>query len=863
MLAPGCKLQKFVGVTAVIVGTMLCGSVALASTPHELAVGHAPRRPLASHDLGRLAGATRLHVLLALKPQTGLAGYTQAISTPGSSLYHHYLSVSQFREQFGASQATINAVTDSLRMAGLDPGRVSGDGLGIAVDASSSQLSRAFKTSFERLRLSSGQVAFTNTSAPELAARIGPHIQAILGLNSLNPLSTDLVRGRSVRRSATRVRAHISSSGGPTNSCIAEGSAGNPDDGYWNADQIAQAYGFNSYYAAGDEGSGQTIALIELEPNLSSDIAEYATCYGISPTINYTPVDDGAASGAGSGAGSGEAALDIEQLLGLAPQATLDVYQAPNDDNDAGFIAALQAIVDNSAVNVISDSWGACETLTESSTTSSTDLASENVLFEQAATEGKTVFAASGDTGSSGCYGYAQSDVGNAPAVDDPASQPYVTGTGGTSLPGVGTVPEPASQSVWNDAIGASGGGVSSIWPMPSWQSSAAGSLNVIGPDSSGTQCQAASGSYCREVPDVSGDGDPETGYEIYCSSTCSQPETGSGAGAWVEVGGTSAVAPLWAAYTALVNDSSVCNRTPIGFANPLLYEAADKAYPSDFTDIANGGNNDAGGTGYEGGLYPVGLGYDMATGLGTPIGGSLGNTLCDEADTVTLAEPAAQTTMAGVTVNLSMTASDSEGHGVGSFSASGLPAGLSISSSTGVITGAPTQSGSYTVAVTATASVTGASTSKSFSWGVVAAPTTKATTVKLDNQSLTLTTPIVDKCLAASAAYKVRFRSVTQSGQPKLKFKSAAYYLDKGLKRVRTKTSTVHGKRHTVKVTTIVPNASSKNPSSSESLHLKGLHAGTHTLKLVITYTRTTRSADKTKLTTVIKTLTAKFRVC
>jgi subtilase family serine protease len=860
MLVRGCKLQKFVGTAAVVLGTMFCGSVALAGTPHELALGQAPRPPLDSHALGRLAGATRLRVLVTLKPQTGLAGFAQAITTPGSSLYHHYLSVSQFRRQFGASQATIKAVTDSLRTAGLDPGRVSADGLGIAVDASSSRLSRAFNTSFARLRLPSGRVAFTNTSAPDLAAAVAPHILAILGLNSLDPpLSTDLARGRSVRRSARNLRAHISASGGPTNSCVQDGSAGGPGSTYWDADQVAQVYGFSGYYAAGDEGAGQTIALLELEPNLSSDISEYETCYDVAPTINYEPVDGGAGS---AGSGSGEAALDIEQVIGLAPKATLDVYQAPNFDSNSGDVAALQAMVDNPAVNIISDSWGACESYTESYTTSSTDLASENVLFEQAATEGKTVFAASGDTGSSGCYDNNQS---SALAVSDPASQPYVTGTGGTSLTGSGTVPDAATQSVWNDAgsDAASGGGVSSAWPMPTWQSSAASALNVIGADSSATPCRAASGSYCREVPDVSADGDPQTGYPIYCSSTCATPGDPSANGAWIVVGGTSAVAPLWAAYTALVNDSSVCNRSPIGFANPLLYEAADNAYASNFTDIADAGNNDAGTTGYEGGLYPVGSGYDMATGLGTPIGGPLGNTLCDEADTVTLAEPAAQTTTVGVAVDLPMTASDREGHGIGGFSASGLPAGLSINSSTGAVTGAPTQGGRYNVAVTATATTTGASTSKSFSWQVVAAPTTKVTTFKLGDQLLTLTTPIVDRCVAASAAYKVGFRSVTHSGQPKLKLKSVAYYVDKGLKRVRTETSTVRGKKRSVKLTTIGPNATSEKASSHESLHLKGLHAGTHALKLVITYTKTTRSAGKTKLTTVIKRLAVKFKVC
>jgi hypothetical protein len=872
VVAPRWKLGKLAGVAAVILGTLLSGAGAQATMPREVRLGRAPLRPSDSRALGRLSAGTHIAVLVTLKPQSGLAAYAKAVTTPGSSVYHHYLSVREFREQFGASQQTIDAVTDSLRASGLTPGRVSANGLALAVNASANKFSRAFKTSFERVRLPSGRVAFTNTSAPELSSAASPHVQAILGLNSLNPpLSTDLSRSRSLQRtSRTSVRAHTSQSGGPVNSCIPEGTAptGTPPSGYWTADEVAQAYGLAGYYATGDEGAGQTIALVELEPNLPSDVAEYEYCYGLTgsatPTINYTEVD----GGAGSGAGTGEAALDIEQVIGLAPQATVDVYQAPNNDTNTGFLAALQAMIDNSAVNIISNSWGTCEPSMEGPGESNyADLTSENVLFEQAATEGKTVFAASGDSGSSGCY-QGSDNADSTPAADDPASQPYVTGTGGTSLPGTDETPDPAGQTVWNDGGeggGAGGGGISNYWPMPAWQSDAAGSLNVIGPDSSGVPCRAASGGYCREVPDVSGDADPTTGYAIACSESCAVDNHAPSSGAWFPAGGTSAVAPLWAAYTALVNDSSICNKAPIGFANPLLYEAAGSAYASSFTDITTAGNNDDAATGYAGGLYPVGTGYDMATGLGTPIGGTLGNTLCDEADAVTLSEPAAQTTTDGVGVNLALTASDSEGHGISAFSASGLPAGLSINAATGAIAGAPTRAGRYNAAVTATASVTGAHTSKSFSWQVVAAPTTKTATFKLGDQTLTLTTPIQHTCTAPSALYRVKFRTATlaRSAKAKLTFKTVAFYLDKGIKRVRTETKTVGGHKRTVKVTTYVPNATATHASSSESLHLKGLSRGSHKLKLVVTYTKSTVSHGKSKTLTVKKTITVRFKVC
>jgi Pro-kumamolisin, activation domain/Putative Ig domain len=872
-LAGRWKLRQAAGVAGAILGTLLSGSAAQATMPREVRLGHAPLRPSESRALGRLSADAQLAVLVTLKPQTGLAAYAEAVTTPGSSLYHHYLSVREFRDRFGASRQTIDAVRNSLRAGGLTAGRVSANGLSIAIDASANRFSNAFNTSFERVRLASGRVAFTNTSAPELSAAASSHIQAILGLNSLNPpLSADLSSGR-IRRpwSLPRVHAHTSQSTGPVNTCIPEGSAptGTPPAGYWTADEIAEAYGFEGYYAAGDQGAGQTIGLLELEPDLNSDLDEYVSCYGIAgATVDYTEVDGGDGAGApGSGAGSGEAALDIEQVLGLAPQATIDVFQAPNGDTDTGFVDAIQAMVDSSSVNIISDSWGGCEPSLEGpSGNDYIDLTTENVLFEQAATEGKSVFAASGDSGSSGCY-TPPSSTDPTPAVDDPASQPYVTGTGGTSLPGTGETPDPADQTVWNDSQiqdgGASGGGISNHWPMPAWQSGAAGSLDVVAPDSSGAPCRAASGDYCREVPDVSGNADPQTGYMIACSGSCATDNGASSTGAWFPVGGTSAVAPLWAAYTALVNASGICNGAPIGFANPLLYEAADSAYASDFTDITTAGNNDLTSTGYAGGLYSTGSGYSMATGLGTPIGATLGTTLCDEADAVTLSEPAAQTTTVGAGVDLPLTASDSEGHGISAFSATGLPPGLTINPATGAIAGAPTQAGRYNAAVTATASLTGAHTTKSFSWQVVPMATTKPLTLTLGNKLLTITTPIQSNCAAPSSTYRVRVQIAPGSGTPKLTFKTVGYYLDKGIKRLGTVTETVHGERHSAKGIVYVANATSTHASSSESLRLRGLSKGTHTLRVVITYTEVVASAGKRRIVTDVTTIPHRFKVC
>lgn len=491
-----------------------------------------------------------------------------------------------------------------------------------------------------------------------------------------------------------RLFAHATTTSGGPAPCSALAQDAQSNGGY-TADEIAQAYNLGGYYQAGDAGQGETIGLLELEPNLTSDIAAFQSCYGTSTTVNYTAVD----GGAGTGAGSGEAALDIEQIISLAPRATIDVYQAPN--TTTGLLDAYSAMVNNPSINVISTSWGLCEPGSGAAV-----IDSENTLFQKAAGEGKTVVAAAGDSGSDDCQS-------GTLAVDDPASQPYVTGVGGTSL---SDFTQPALQTTWNDSLGAGGGGISAFWPMPSWQQDAASSLGVLS-SASGGPCGQSSG-YCREVPDVSADADPNTGYWIIHTDS---------AGQQAELyGGTSAAAPLWAAFTALANASAACAGTALGDLNPLLYRAAGSDYASRFFDITSGTNADS-SYGYPGGLYAAAAGYDMASGLGAPNGVTLGDALCTGGETITVATPPAQTTTQGQGASLTVTASDSLGRSL-VFSAGGLPPGLAISSA-GQITGAPTQPGVYTVAVTATDPSDAQAQSVSFPWTVVASQTQASVT--------------------------------------------------------------------------------------------------------------------------------------
>jgi len=254
-----------------------------------------------------------------------------------------------------------------------------------------------------------------------------------------------------------------------------------------------------------------------------------------------------------------------------------------------------------------------------------------------------------------------------------------VTGVGGTTLSSLGPPPR---ETVWNNSSGASGGGISSMWQMPSYQSNAPAALGVINAQSAGSPC--GSSGYCREVPDVSADADPNTGYEIFWN------------GGWSSFGGTSAAAPTWAALIALANASSACTRTRVGFANGAIYRAAAANYRSDFNDVASGSNSHNGVAGFS-----SRSGFDMASGLGTPSSGTLAAALCGSADTVSITNPGPQSAPAGTVTSLHLNATSSAGTPI-TFAASGLPAGLAINPSSGLITGTPTSAGTWTVHATA-----------------------------------------------------------------------------------------------------------------------------------------------------------------
>ncbi len=529
----------------------------------------------------------------------------------------------------------------------------------------------------------------TASAAPAFNAAAAGAVEQVVGLDSLDAPEPLLARPSAAQGTRIPLASPHVATGGPQ-PCAAASSAATSDSAY-TADQIASAYGFSGLYGAGNQGAGVTIAIYELEPYDPGDIAAYESCYGIHTHVSAVTVD----GGAGKGAGSSESALDIENVIGLAPASNVLVYEGRNSSSGspgAGPFDTFSSIVNQDKAQVVSVSWGECE-----AQLGSTDAQAENNLFAQAAIQGQTIVSAAGDSGSEDCNGDSaipQTQL----AVDDPASQPYVTGVGGTTLSALGPRP---TESIWNDGggtpsmliqPGAGGGGISDLWQMPSGQRDAAGSLNVLGAGLTGSQC-GDSGGYCREVPDVSADADPATGYLIDWNSSGTVPDAMPG---WQTVAGTSGAAPVWAALFALADASHACTAGPLGDAVPALYRAASSSYAAAFNDVQTG-NNDF--TATNGGRFAAGPGYDEASGLGTPNASALAATMCS--NTLRLTDPAAQQSAQHANVSLRLHYSDPQGGPV-QFEAIGLPSGLSINAKTGRITGTARRRGDFHVAVAA-----------------------------------------------------------------------------------------------------------------------------------------------------------------
>src|SRR2546421_379228 len=515
-----------------------------------------------------------LSIGLRLRNAAALNNYVKDISRPNSVNFHRYLAPAQFTEVFAPKKATHDAVLQYLQSSGFTIGHTYKHRMLISFAGTVGLAEQVFHIAINNYTAPNGEAFYSNNSDPLLPASFVGAIQVISGLNNA-------VHWHHAPLSKRSLPAGTTSPNSNAVTCLGHGS------GYYTPDQTASAYNLNGLYNSGYNGEGQTLALFELSTFQISDLTTYASCYGHSHTPIYTIVSHGPVP---TDSGVLEVELDAELALSAAPKlGQLKIYEASNDGT--GYNDEWAQIIQDDPP-VVSTSWGSCEAdLGQAEATYE-----NNNFFMVAAAQGQSVFAASGDTGSSGCL---RGSGSKALSAGDPAAQPFVTGVGGTSLTINGSAY--ANEIVWNNQSGASGGGISQYWSLPSWQSAP------------GVQNQFSNGS--REEPDVSLNADPNEAYPIYCSSTvagCSQP-------GFYGVGGTSAAAPMWAATMAMINEESLKKGGfNIGFVNPLLYQIASGGnYGNDFHDIpAGAGNNDF--TNLQGGKYPATTAYDMATGLGS-----------------------------------------------------------------------------------------------------------------------------------------------------------------------------------------------------------------------------------------------------
>jgi len=426
--------------------------------------------------------------------------------------------------------ATSNGLTVETSDAGRRLVRMSG---------TASAMEAAFGTELHRYE-GNGQTCRARTGSLNVPASLAGRLTAVLGLDT-RPIAT------------ARIVPHR----GPT-----------PPAGFLPTD-VAKLYGLENV-----DASGQCIGLIELGGGYTDadNAAAFKAMALAVPAIVAVGIDGATNDPSDTSGANGEVALDIQVAGGVAPGATIAVYFAPNTDQ--GFVDAIsQAVHDETnGPSVLSISWGSAESGWTAQAISAMDQA-----FQDAAQLGVTVCAASGD-------GLATDGVSDGNAhVDFPASDPLVLGCGGTRITASATAI--TDETVWNSNGGGTGGGVSTLFPLPTYQKGAGVPAAPV----------KAGG---RGVPDVSGDADPDSGYRIVTGG-----ETGI-------IGGTSAVAPLWAGIVAGLN---AMRKTPLGQIHAQLY-----GDPTVLRDITSG-DNKSGAIGFE-----AAKGWDACTGLGSPIGSKL-----------------------------------------------------------------------------------------------------------------------------------------------------------------------------------------------------------------------------------------------
>jgi hypothetical protein len=590
----------------------------------------------AQFDAGRLAANTKLDGITVVfnrsaAQQASLDALIAAQQNPSSPLYHQWLTPDQFAARFGMSDSDRDKVQSWLQQQGFVIESVARSKNAIRFSGTVQQVEAAFSTQMHNYRINGVQhfAASTELSVP---AAIAPTILGIRNLDDFRPKSHAVVN------KSTRPRPAFTSS-----------ESGNV---YFAPGDIATVYNIKPVYSSGNNGNGQSIAVVGQSAVSLSDIESFQNAAGLTmkdPTVVLMP---GTGSSTVYSGDEGESDLDLEWSSAIAPGADIYFVYVGSNTNYGAF-DALQYAIDQKIAPIISTSYGECEAFLSGSTLGS-GLAIEPTLesaFQQAASQGQTIMAAAGDSGSTDCFVGAGS--GNPPlsgqealAVDYPASSPYVTGVGGTEVSqanpayltagggywaaeGSSDIISSALQYipevVWNedqancgqaDCLGATGGGASALFTKPSWQT------GVPGIPSDGK----------RDVPDIAVNASTDLPGYLFCTSdnsfwsqgqtaSCTSGFRDANTGLLTLVGGTSMGGPIFSGMLALINQQQNYF-TGQGLINPTLYTLAANSttYASAFHDITSGNNDCTAGSANCSSTagFSAGVGYDQVTGLGT-----------------------------------------------------------------------------------------------------------------------------------------------------------------------------------------------------------------------------------------------------
>ncbi len=527
--------------------------------------------------------------------------------TPGNAAYHQWLNTGDFDARFAPAASDVATVSNYLTSHGMHLISSPSSTLLLAA-GSTQQVETTFHTTLNDYTGANGQTFFANSTVPQVPANVAHSFTGVLGLNNAAKAHSDAIPD------AINPKLPFPYGGGPYGRGL-------------TPSQIAGIYDVNSVYKKlGDKGHGETLGLFELSGYTRSDINGYEKTFGLPnvPFIDKNVLGGPIAVGGSVDYGAGEVELDIELQIATAPGAKkILVYNAPN--TELGGIAGYLQIARDNQADSVSSSWGQCEYYTD--TTVHTE---ELQAFTQIALQGQSIFASAGDNGAYDCGAGTGLTGKNALQVDDPASNPFVTGVGGTAFrkpnqgaitfnPGTNANPSyPGASNEWvwlshcptTDNCEGGGGGVSRVWASPDYVTSNGGVLpGIINAGSqTGAYCGQTAPNLCREVPDVSLNADPGTGYAIYCTNTaggCTDPAYS--VHGWTRFGGTSCAAPIWAGVGALYD---AYHHGRAGLFNYLVYKYDSTAgYANQLHDITNGNN----------GYYPAAKTYDLASGLGTP----------------------------------------------------------------------------------------------------------------------------------------------------------------------------------------------------------------------------------------------------